>query len=168
MNNTPSGDALLRRIENLERIAGLTGANAGSISFPQQASQQQVLAPLGASTVPSLIDCVTNGGLFTTGPSVTITIGASGRALVRFSGQFFNSNGSNNGEIYLAVDGVSQGTSGPQCIATGTYTAAIQVAEAVVSGLTPGSHVFQLWGQPAGTEPVYCTAHASTLVVQPM
>jgi hypothetical protein len=190
--SVPSGQATLARIQNVENLLGINGAANAlfrvldangmqrvrigllpngdyGILFADTTGVVQELLPTYAASVAGLVTCVTNGGLFTTGPSVTAVIGASGKALVRISGFATNSNGANNGTVQLALGGANYGTTnGPYLTAAGTFTAGNQMSEEVLTGLTPGEITFQLWGSPAGTTPVTCSISKSTIVVQPI
>jgi hypothetical protein len=191
--SVPSSQVLLTQIQQLQTALGLLGANpqaffavrdAGGfqrvrigflpngdygIWFADDFGVAQELLPTYAASVASLVTCVTNGGLFLSGPSVTAVIGASGKALIRLSGIATNSNNANNGLIEVGLNAATLGAvNGPYLTAAGTFTAGIQMAEQVVTRLTPGENTFQLWGVPAGTTPVTCSITKSTLVVQPL
>jgi len=97
-------------------------------------------------------------------PAVTCQIGASGDAVVTF-GAFINP-GTDQGLIWLAVDGTAVGYSANLFGGTGTVTRILMLSKIPSGTVTPGSHTFSLKFQSrTGTS---VTFDRPAIVVQPI
>ncbi len=151
MSNAPSGDALLRRIENCERLLGLTGSGAGGLSYPQQGSRQsQVFPPVSSFYASQLSVSGTTPQTVANSPTVVATIGPSGDAVIEVGANISGSAAGAGGLIYAYVDGVNLNVlgdawvvnyQGQSNVSLGTK---FRVVQLYGTTLTPGSHTFTL------------------------
>lgn len=172
------------RINALEtRIAALERSNAlalAAIPNPASGTSDYVLATQLAYGLSGQTIVTTENGatgtwydLATPGPSVTVTIGTSGRALVLGVANVQPSNAAGPGYIGISVDGATPGTdltasTGGAIKADNTPAGAMLVVAEVLTGLTPGSHAFKMRYEQGGAAGTNGTAYSDrTLVVWP-
>jgi hypothetical protein len=125
-------------------------------------TQQEVSPSIGESTNST----ITVGTTPTSIVGLSATVGASGNALVTIGGYVQNLASNQSGFMYLYVDGVAAPGVQTSVFNSGTPIGSGASRTLLLTGLSPGSHVFSMYAASSTTSD--STVTNASIVVQPL